>query len=233
MIIWAIVPVKPLQDSKSRLSHILSPDERAELTRAILGHTLEVLEDVKGIFRTLVVSRDPAVLKVARQHGASTFGESDRQDLNMALTRATHIAVAQQANSVLILPSDLPFLTPEDVEMMITGVELDGQSANGNGYHYQKRAITICTDHNEDGTNALLVSPPTGFTFRYGPDSFNLHLEEAARLGMSRRIVHAPGIKFDLDTERDWKTYRVMALGETAPVPVMSQQSMVFSSGSQ
>jgi 2-phospho-L-lactate/phosphoenolpyruvate guanylyltransferase len=210
MIIWAIVPVKPLRDSKSRLSHILSVDERAALTRGILGHTLKVLGDVREIFRTLVVSRDPAVLKVARQYGASTFSESDRQDLNVALTRATHIAVAQQANSVLILPSDLPFLTPEDVEMMITGVEMNYQNGNGNGYHIQGRGISICPDHSGEGTNALLLSPPTGFTFRYGPDSFNRHMEEAERLGMARRKVHAPGIKFDLDTEEDWETYKVL-----------------------
>jgi 2-phospho-L-lactate guanylyltransferase len=210
MIIWAIVPVKPLRDSKSRLSHILSPDERATLTRKILGHTLEVLEDVKGIFRTLVVSRDPAVLKVARQYGASTFSESERQDLNMALTRATHIAVAQQANSILVLPSDLPFITPEDIEMMITGVEMASRNGNGNGYHMQNRAITICPDENEEGTNALVLSPPTGFTFRYGSESFQRHIDEAERIGMNQRIIHAPGIKFDLDTEEDWQTYVAM-----------------------
>lgn len=211
MIIWAIIPVKPLRDSKSRLSHILSPDERAGLTRRILGHTLEVLKDVKDVFRTLVVSRDPAVLKVARQHGASTFSESDKQqDLNLALTRATHIAVAQQANGILVLPSDLPFVTPEDVEMMITGVELYSRNGNGNAYHVQNRAITICPDENEEGTNALLLSPPTGFSFRYGTDSFQRHLDEAERLGMKRRVIHAPGIKFDLDTEEDWETYKAM-----------------------
>jgi 2-phospho-L-lactate guanylyltransferase len=210
MITWAIVPVKPLRDSKSRLSQILSPDERAALTRRILGHTLEVLDDVKGIFRTMVVSRDPAVLKMARQHGASTYSEADRKGLNMALTRATHIAVAQQANSILVLPSDLPFLTPADVEMMLDGVEVAGRNGNGNGYQVPSRALTICSDHNEEGTNALLLSPPTGFTFRYGPASFRRHLEEAENINMNPRIIHAPGIKFDLDTEEDWDTYLAM-----------------------
>jgi 2-phospho-L-lactate guanylyltransferase len=211
MIIWAIVPVKPLRDSKSRLSHILTTEERAELTKKILGQTLDVLGEVKGIFRTMVVSRDPAVLKIARKHGALTFSESDKQDLNMALTRATHIAVAQQANAILVLPSDLPFLTPEDVEMMISSLlGLNGRNGNGNGYHLHQRAITICSDHNEEGTNALLLSPPTGFVYRYGLGSFQEHLDEAERLGMSRRVVHTPGIKFDLDTAEDWQTYHAM-----------------------
>jgi 2-phospho-L-lactate guanylyltransferase len=150
------------------------------------------------------------VLKIARKQGASTFSESDRQDLNMALTRATHIAMAQNANSVLVLPSDLPFLTSEDVEMMITGVDVDSRNGNGNGYHVQNRAITICPDHNEEGTNALLVSPPTGFTYRYGPNSYKRHIEEAKRIGMTQRKINATGIIFDLDTEEDWKLYMAM-----------------------
>ena len=218
MITWAIVPVKPLRESKSRLSHILSSEERAALTKQILGQTLEVLADVRGIFRTMVVSRDPAVLKIARQHGALTFSESNKQDLNMALTRATHIAVAQQANSILVLPSDLPFLTPEDVEMMISS--LDSEGRNGNGYHKHKRAITICPDHNEEGTNALLLSPPTGFVYRYGEGSFQNHLDEAQRLGMKRRRVNTPGILFDLDTAHDWEIYHAMMNPEKVGEPV-------------
>ena len=66
MIIWAIVPVKPLRDSKSRLAHILSADQRAELTGQMLGRVLDVLGIVTAVTRTMVVSRDPAVLKIAR-----------------------------------------------------------------------------------------------------------------------------------------------------------------------
>jgi 2-phospho-L-lactate guanylyltransferase len=209
MIIWAIIPVKPLRDSKSRLAHILSSDQRAELTSQLLGRTLDTLNDVMSITRTLVVSRDPAALKVARRHGAFTFGETEKQDLNLALTRASHIAVARKANCVLILPSDLPLVTKEDVMMMVAAV---GPAVNNgrNGDFSGHRAMAICTDHMRDGTNALMVCPPIGFNFQYGPGSFDLHLDEAARLGMARRIVHAPGIKFDLDSEEDWQTYQAL-----------------------
>ena len=71
MIIWAIIPVKPLRLGKSRLSGILSVGERAQLTSRILRHTLRILRDQPVILRTLVVSRDPAVLKIGRQYGAS------------------------------------------------------------------------------------------------------------------------------------------------------------------
>lgn len=207
MKVWAIIPVKPLHDSKSRLAHVLSPDERAALTSQILESTIGVLKGVREIEQVLVVSRDRKALKVARREGALTFNETDKQGLNSALTRASHIAVAKKADCVLIIPADLPYIAVEDVETMISQaaeeIGIGGNSDNG----CQHRAISICSDFNLDGSNALLVCPPTGFTFQYGPNSFSLHQEEASRLGMSVRIVDAPGLKFDIDTEEDWNEY--------------------------
>ncbi len=207
MIIWAIIPVKPLYDSKSRLAHVLSPDERAALTSQILESTIDVLNSVNEIDRILVVSRDQKALKVARRRGATTYYETDKQGLNSALTRASHIAVAKRANCVLIVPADLPFVTKEEIETMIAQVTEEVViGGNGDG-DCQNRAIAICSDHNADGSNALLVCPPIGFKFQYGPNSYTLHLEEAARLGMSARIVEASGLKCDIDTEEDWRAY--------------------------
>lgn len=219
MTTWAIIPVKPLRDGKSRLAHILSPDERAALTTKMLSRTLDVLNKVKAIYRSLVISRDPAALKIARQHNAHTYGEGDSKNLNLSLTRAAHIAAAQQASGILIIPADLPLITVEDVEMMLAGVPTPIAGHTGNGTplgQFQPRNIAICPDRNEDGTNALYVSPPIGFDFHYGPNSFPQHLEEAQRLGMRSRIVHTPGLKFDLDTEEDWHTLQVLS-GDLVP----------------
>ena len=71
--------------------------------------------------------------------------------------------------------------------------------------------MAICSDREGDGTNALLVCPPTGFTFQYGPGSYQRHLAEAERLGIAQCIVDTPGIRFDLDTEQDYESYLVRA----------------------
>lgn len=216
MTTWAIIPVKPLRYGKSRLAHILTPDQRAKLTTDMLSRTLQVLRDVPAIYRTLVISRDPAALKVARQYEAYTYGEGDKQDLNVALTRAAHIAAAREATGILVLPADLPLITPEDVEMMLAGVAPSPGSAphsdysNGATGFRRPRTVALCPDQNNDGTNALYVSPPLGFAFQYGPGSYERHLQEAKRLGMHSRIVHAPGLKFDLDTEEDWRVFQAI-----------------------
>jgi 2-phospho-L-lactate/phosphoenolpyruvate guanylyltransferase len=206
MNVWAIIPVKPFRDSKSRLAHILTADQRSELTSYMLRRTLDILAGLPTISRTLVVSRDPSVLKLARQHEAMTYEESDKQDLNTALTRAAHITAAQKADCALILPADLPFLTPEDITNVLDAAS--PESCNGgNGFLSRRRGIAICSDRNNNGTNALLVCPPTGFTFQYGTGSYQRHLAEADRLGLSKCIVVAPGIRFDLDTEKDYQSY--------------------------
>ncbi len=221
MTTWAIIPVKPLRDSKSRLAHILSADERANLTTTILQHTLQVLADAPSVYRALVISRDPAILKLARQAGAYTFGEGEKLGLNVALVRGSHVAAAQGASSILVLPADLPFLSVGDVETMLSSASpVNGNrpagSTNGAGYA-NTRAVAITPDRTQEGTNALFLCPPLGFEFQFGPGSFQRHLQEAERLGITCRVVHAPGLKFDLDTEEDWRTYLTLR-GASAPV---------------
>jgi 2-phospho-L-lactate guanylyltransferase (CobY/MobA/RfbA family) len=49
MTLWAIVPVKPLRRGKSRLSGVLSEEERTYLNYSMLGSTLRTLAQVKEI----------------------------------------------------------------------------------------------------------------------------------------------------------------------------------------
>ena len=208
MTIWAIVPVKPMRRGKSRLAGILTEDERADLTAELLRHTLEVLNNVPEIECALVASRDPAALKIGQALGAVTFAEGEKQDLNLALARTAHVAAAQGAKGILILPVDLPFLDEEAVTAMIDAVLPDEAGQFGNGRHYTPHAMAICTDCQGNGTNALLIFPPTGFTFHYGPGSFERHVEEAGRLGMTYQIVENDKLHFDIDTEADWRHYQ-------------------------
>lgn len=210
MGIWAIVPVKPLHHSKSRLAHILSAGERAALVRLFLAHLLTVLKQVPEIAHSLVVSSDPAALAIARHHYALTFVEAEAQGLNVGVNRAVEMATESGAGGVLILPADLPFVQVTDVALMVRPIllaaeqEEDGQ----NGRCSSLPLMAICPDDKEDGTNALLLYSPAPFTFRYGPGSFNKHLQEASRRARRAHVILTPGLTFDLDTEKDWSLYK-------------------------
>src|SRR5512140_3862352 len=119
MTLWAIVPVKPLRQGKSRLAEVLTPDERTDLNRRLLAHTLDTLTAISEIEHVLVVSRDQAALALARDYGARTVQESGAPQLNVALTRATLVARNYATQGVLIVPADLPLLSPEDVRLML------------------------------------------------------------------------------------------------------------------
>src|ERR1700687_55666 len=100
MAMWAIVPVKPFLRSKSRLASVLTPQERAGLSREFLGHALDVLAKVRAVTETLVVSRAPSALALAHERRARTVTEAGAPDLNAALRRATQVAVDARAQGV-------------------------------------------------------------------------------------------------------------------------------------
>src|SRR5512136_2830227 len=108
MTFWAIVPVKPLQRGKSRLAEVLTQEERLDLNRRLLAHTMDTLTAMPDIEHVLVISRDQAALALAREYGARTVQEHGSPQLNIALTRATIVAQTYATRGVLILPADLP-----------------------------------------------------------------------------------------------------------------------------
>jgi len=197
MTTWAIIPVKPLHESKRRLAHLLSAGARAELIHHFLDNLLATLNEAPGIDRVLVVTGDAEVTALAESHSAAVLVEAEPRGLNEAATRGAALAARQGATAVLILPADLPFARVEDIERMLRPLE----DAYG-------PLLAVCGDEVEDGTNALLLAPPGDFTFHYGPDSYRAHLDEAAARGRAIHIINAPGLRFDLDTESDWLAYR-------------------------
>ena len=197
MTLWAIVPVKPLRRGKSRLSGALSEDERTELNRALLEHTLTTLSDLKEVEQVLVVSRDPQALKIAHNHGARTVRENGQPHLNTALTRASVIAQVYATRGVLVLPADLPLVTREDI---IALLDRAGRPP----------VVVIAPDRHGRGTNALLMSPPGLIKFDFGGNSFARHCEQVKAAGARLEIVDLPTLGLDLDLPEDLELVRQM-----------------------
>lgn len=199
MPIWAIVPVKPFREAKSRLAPILSPEDRASLSRSFLGHTLETLRQMPDVTQALVISRDTGVLQYARKLGARTVTESGAPELNAALERATEIAVAAGADGVLVLPTDLPMAGPADLQLMIA-------SLNG------RPGVVIAPDRHGTGTNALLVRPPGAIPYAFGVGSFARHVALAAERGLTVEEKRSPALGLDVDLPEDLSLFRSQQL---------------------
>lgn len=189
--VWAIVPAKPFREGKSRLAAVLSDQQRWELNRQLLAHTLQTLNSVEAVEKVLVISRDSEALALARRYHASTILENGQAELNESLKRATLFAQQYHTQNLLILPVDLPLL---DVEVL---------SAMINRIHPPNCAV-IVPDRHYQGTNALILSPPGKLNYYFGKGSFLLHETEARKNYAAVEIFEDPKLGLDLDTEEDY-----------------------------
>ena len=114
MTVFAIVPVKDLEETKSRLSPFLSPEEREVLTLVMLNHVLTTLQEVDAVERVGVVSPSPRALFMAEDVDAMALPQKSR-GLNNALEEGRDWAISKGASSLLVLPADLPYLSAFDV----------------------------------------------------------------------------------------------------------------------
>lgn len=195
MSIWAIIPVKPLRRGKSRLAGVLTEDQRADLNSRMLSHTLEVLQLIPEIEQTLVVSRDPAALTLARENGAKTLQEDGSPHLNTALRRAAAVARVYSTSGILVLPADIPLLQPSDItEILLRTVK--------------PPVVVVAPDRHRQGTNALYQSPAGLIDFAFGLDSFQKHCERAEKANARLEILELPSIGLDLDLPEDLELLR-------------------------
>lgn len=190
MTLWAIVPVKPLRRGKSRLAKVLSVRKRAELNKNMLINTVKVLTDIPELANVLIVSRDPKALSIARKYGARTVREDGNPELNVALTRATLIAKSSSAKGVFILPADLPLITKEDIQIMISKA-------------VDPPVVVISPDHKGKGTNALIVNPAGLINYEFGENSFEKHVAQIKEKGIKLHICELPSIALDIDDPED------------------------------
>lgn len=190
-MVLTIIPAKPFNESKTRLSPILSINERAALSRRLLIRTIQV---ARGIGSVVVVSRGVEVLALAAEMGAETLVERV-PDLNAAIKQGLHWAQKRAAIGALIIPMDLPYLKIDDLEQMIAY----GRQRTDN--------VVIAPCQHHLGTNALYLSPVNIITPSFGPLSFAAHQQAAQSVGIEAQIYHSPNLAFDLDSPAEWHDF--------------------------
>jgi 2-phospho-L-lactate/phosphoenolpyruvate guanylyltransferase len=196
----AVVPVKDLWGTKSRLAPVLDPGARAGLTLYMMGRVVAAVREA-GVGDVCVVSPDRMVLKEAKRRGATPLLQESR-GLNPALEEGRCRALEIGASTLLVLPADLPLLDAGDVRAVL---EVVGEGPS----------VIISPDGTRSGTNALLLQPPDLLPFAFGPDSFEAHLGAARRRDLRVRVCERPHLAFDLDTAGDLA--RLKKTGVTNP----------------
>lgn len=208
MSLWTILPVKPFGEGKSRLAGHLSPHRRRTLNRDLLTRTLGAVRQARVNGEVVVVSRDKEALETAARAGFHALIEepSDPQlsknasqphaistelQLNAALTQAARFAVARGATRILVLPTDIPNLTTEDVQAVASPRGIGPQ--------------IVIAPSRDGGTNALLLQPAQAIPFAFGRGSFARHQRLAEEAGIPVRVVESASLLFDIDLPEDYE----------------------------
>lgn len=180
-----VLPVRSLDESKSRLEPVLSPLERGALTLAMLEDVLDVTSQIQG-WESWVISPDEAVLEVAARRRARGIRE-EKPSLSNAIGQAEREATEAGSDAMAVLLPDTPLITTWGLTRAL----------------HTLGSVVIGPAADEVGTNLLVRRPPRAIRARFGPDSYRRHLQEAAEAGLPVSVVDEPGIAFDLDSEGD------------------------------
>jgi 2-phospho-L-lactate/phosphoenolpyruvate guanylyltransferase len=184
-----LIPLKRLDDAKSRLSEVLSAEERAALMLDLLHGVLAAAEEA-DVGPITVVSAERMTLEVPR---------FDDRGLawNDALAAAMREVVREPVAA--IVSADLPRAGAEDVRALVAATPDRGLAI--------ARAL-------DGGTNAVSMRPPGAVTTHFGdPQSAAVHAQATAAAGLAARLLDLPGLAFDVDTPADLEELRASHAG--------------------
>ncbi len=187
-MIFAILPVKSPRNAKQRLSGFLPAPQRAELARLLYKQTLAALCQARGIDRIAVVTSETEIADHARSSGALVFEETAQLSHSVSADVASQRAQEMGATTVLLVPIDVPLVTPDDFSRLA--------SESGPG-------LIVVPSADGAGTNALARTPPDVIQSRFGPGSFRAHMDQANEKGIAAGVLRIAGLMFDIDTPED------------------------------
>jgi 2-phospho-L-lactate guanylyltransferase len=188
-MIVAAVPVKDLVDAKQRLMPVLTPAERSDLVRAMLGDVLRALA-AAALDAVWVVTRHGEVAGLARALGAEPLTEADNRGHTAAVARAQAEAARRGADVFLTIPGDVPCVTADEVRALAAAAA-------------RAPAAVFVPSRSGRGTNAVALKPPSAMPLVFGEPSFDNHLAAARARGIAALALRLDGIGLDVDGPDD------------------------------
>ena len=194
-MIFAILPVKSPQNAKQRLIGFLGVEEREALARTLYRQTLAALCQAEGIDRVVVATSDDEVAEHARSLGVMVFEEGQQVSHSVSADAACLRAIELGASTVLLVPIDVPTVTPADFSRLAASA---------------RPGLIVVPSSDGTGTNALVRTPPDCIQSRFGPGSFGAHCDQAVANGLPLEVLRLPGLMFDIDTPEDVAEFLAM-----------------------
>lgn len=187
----AVIPIREPETSKLRLRSILSKDQRAALSLALLSRVLGAVQESRVNRAVLVASSIESVLDVARLYSKTSVVAESRHHggVNQAMKDGLKFLHSGDTENILLLPSDLPLLR---------GSTLTKAKELLSDYD-----AVINPSHDLNGTALLAFHRDKTVPLHYDDDSFRKHILELDRLGVKFKILELRDFSYDVDCKRD------------------------------
>lgn len=182
---WAVVPVKPLADCKTRLSARLVASQRAELMRVMLDDVLCELARVETLAGIGLVTSDDGIAAIGHERGLRVW--PDRGRTVSERVQAVAEDLFAEGMPVMIVPADLPTATAGDYRDLLAR---------------HSPGLTLVPSY-DGGTNIVVADPGQLMPLSFGPDSLRIHSEAARALHIPFMVLEVPAFLRDIDRVED------------------------------
>lgn len=192
--IWAVVPIKETGDAKQRLADFVPAHLRPGLALAMFEDVLDALAGAEHLKGIVVATADKRAAEIARRRGARIFPDQARGGHSAVIAAAARRLNDEGCGAMLQVPGDIPLVTRQEIDRLVQ-------------LHPKGPAFTIVPAHDNQGSNAIIVSTPVAVPLSFGEDSFFPHLAAARDHGIEPLVVRMPGIGRDIDRAEDLKAF--------------------------
>ncbi|MHA1358865.1 MAG: 2-phospho-L-lactate guanylyltransferase [Candidatus Helarchaeota archaeon] len=199
---YTIIPIKSLVNSKKRLESFLAPADRRALVLALLKDVLTAVTRSKFTDGILLVTPDTEIIEIIKKWNISKLQfllETKELGTNEAVQFAINWCLKRPITSILIIPADLPLISPENVDDLI--------QLGANNY-----SIIIAPSQRKDGTNAFYQRPPNLIPVWYGDNSYQKNLATISNHNLQFKIIENPAFALDIDLKIDLIEYQKKAI---------------------
>ena len=189
----ALIPVKKLTESKSRLLSSLPDETRQALTLAMLEDLIEALTQTRGLDRIAVTTPDETVARNAKAAGAEILMRPE-PGLNAALEDGRERLVPNRDHDLLFVLGDVAGALASDFEKLLTAPEGDAPQVR-------------LAPSSDGGTSALLHKPAGVIPCWFGKNSAERHRDAAQAAGIAYHEIELASLAIDLDQPEDLEAF--------------------------
>ncbi len=186
-MIAAIVPVKALASSKSRLIPALDRASVERLSIAMLQDVIDALVSVAALDRVAVVTPDPEVAAIVRATRAEVLLR-DVVGLNASIDDASATLAPGPDDATLVVLGDVAGARSDELAKLIDACA--------------PRGVALAPS-SDGGTSALVRRPADVIAAGFGANSAAVHQGLASRAGVPFCEVALPSLAIDIDERED------------------------------